>query len=443
MSVQMIVPRLFASAGRSRWARPAASAIAHAALLVVLGCAVLIAVAAAAGDSFLVSTPSGHAPAWLTGPLGGLGSSIGRPEFLRLVALMWIGYALAVAACDHVSPVLALSVVAALHVVFFAAPPLMSTDVFGYLDYARLGSLHGLNPYTHPPIASPGDAVYPLVGEKWRHTATAYGPLFTLITYPLAHLPAAAAIWALKGLATTASLACVVLVWHCARRRGRDGLRPALLVGLNPLLLVFAVGGGHNDLIMMAATVGAVALVLAERERSAAVSACAAAAIKASAVVVLPFVILGARRPRRALVGAAAGLAATFAISALAFDGQAWRVVDVLREQQSLVGAESFPHQIARLFGIEHTVPVMTIAHTALAVTALALLAAVRRGADWIAAAGWLLLMLVVTTSFLMPWYTIWALPLAAISADRRLLTATLFIEALFFAHQLGPLLAH
>jgi hypothetical protein len=84
----------------------------------------------------------------------------------------------------------------------------------------------------------------------------------------------------------------------------------------------------------------------------------------------------------------------------------------------------------------------MAIAHAALATTAIALLVAVRRGADWLAASGWLLLMLVVTTSFPLPWYTVWALALAAIGADRRLLAATLFVQALFFAHQLGPLLA-
>ena len=38
------------------------------------------------------------------------------------------------------------------------------------------------------------------------------------------------------------------------------------------------------------------------------------------------------------------------------------------------------------------------------------------------------LLAIVVATSFLLPWYTVWDLPLAAISADRRLLAATLFV---------------
>jgi hypothetical protein len=301
--------------------------------------------------------------------------------------------------------------------------------------------LHGLNPYLHTPLGARHDAIYALVGPKWDHTTTAYGPLFTLLSYPLAHLSVPNAVWALKALATLASLACVGLVWHCARLRGRDPLRPALLVGLNPLLLVYAVGGGHNDLLMMGLVVGAVALA-SQRESVASGLVVAAATVKLSAGVVLPFMLLGSRRPRQALAGAAVAVAVAVAVSALAFDWHAWRFLGVVREQQELLGPQSFPIQVAKLFGLDRPVAVMAIAHVALATTALALLAAVRRGADWVAASGWMLLAVVVGTSFLLPWYTVWALPLAAISADRRLIAATLFIELLFFVHQLGPLVA-
>jgi alpha-1,6-mannosyltransferase len=326
-------------------------------------------------------------------------------------------------------------------VVFLLAPPLLSTDIFSYLDYGRLGAVHGLNPYLHTPLAARHDAVFELVGPKWDHTVTAYGPLFTLISYPLAALSVPTAVWALKALAMLASLGCVGLVWRCSRLRGRDPLRPALLVGLNPLLLVYAVGGGHNDLLMMGLMVAAVALASA-RESVASGLLVAAATVKLSAGVVLPFMLLGSRRPRRVRVGAAVGLAVAVAVSALAFDWHAWRFLGVVRDQQQLVGPQSFPVQVAKLFGLQQPVAVMAIAHLALATTAFALLVAVRRGADWVAASGWMLLAVVVATSFLLPWYTVWALPLAAISADRRLLAATLFIEVLFFGHQLGPLLA-
>jgi hypothetical protein len=441
MNNELASPWSFARAGHSRAVRSSVALIGNAALLVLLGCGVLIAVASAAGESFLVATPPGRFPAWITGPLGGLGNPIGRPEFLTLMLFMWAAYAAVIAASSRLRRVLALSVVVALHVVFLLAPPLLSTDIFSYLDYARLGAVHGLNPYLHTPLAARHDAVYALVGPKWDHTTTAYGPLFTLLSYPLAHLSVPNAVWALKALATFASLACVGLVWHCARLRGRDPLRPALLVGLNPLLLVYAVGGGHNDLLMMGLVVGAVALA-SQRESVASGLVVAAATVKLSAGVVLPFMLVGARRPRQVLAGAAVALALAAAVSALAFDWHAWRFLGVVREQQELIGPQSFPIQVAHLFGLGGPATVMAIAHVALATTALALLAAVRRGADWVAASGWMLLAVVVATSFLLPWYTVWALPLAAISADRRLIAATLFIELLFFVHQLGPLVA-
>ena len=34
---------------------------------------------------------------------------------------------------------------------FAVAPVLISHDVYSYLDYARLGVRHGLDPYVHPP----------------------------------------------------------------------------------------------------------------------------------------------------------------------------------------------------------------------------------------------------------------------------------------------------
>ena len=35
------------------------------------------------------------------------------------------------------------------HLILLLGPPLISQDVFGYLAFARMGALHGLDPYTH------------------------------------------------------------------------------------------------------------------------------------------------------------------------------------------------------------------------------------------------------------------------------------------------------
>ena len=60
---------------------------------------------------------------------------------------------------------------------------------------------------------------------------------------------------------------------------------------------------------------------------------------------------------------------------------------------------------------------------------ALLLRAAWRRRADvagWVAPAGWATLALLVASAWLVPWYAIWLMPLAALGADRRLLVASI-----------------
>ena len=63
------------------------------------------------------------------------------------------------------------------------------------------------------------------------------------------------------------------------------------------------------------------------------------------------------------------------------------------------------------------------------------------RGYDWIAAAGWSLLAISVTSTWLLAWYILWPLPLAVVARDRRLLIATLFVQLMFVVHQFSPLL--
>jgi hypothetical protein len=61
----------------------------------------------------------------------------------------------------------------------------------------------------------------------------------------------------------------------------------------------------------------------------------------------------------------------------------------------------------------------------AFAAVAVSLLAKTWRGADPIRMAGWAAFALLVASAWLVPWYTLWLLPLAALAADRRLEFAT------------------
>ena len=84
------------------------------------------------------------------------------------------------------------------------------------------------------PVAIVSDPVYQYVGQDWKHVATAYGPLYTLLSYPLAPLGVKGALWGMKLVALLASAGTLALTWRCARVRGLDPVRALLVVGANP-----------------------------------------------------------------------------------------------------------------------------------------------------------------------------------------------------------------
>lgn len=404
-------------------------------MLTVIGSTAVLAVDSAAGTNRFVD--DGHGvPQALLGPFRGLGSTLYNPRFFALLLVMSVGYAAVVWANTLSGKVVAAGIVLA-QLVAFMGPPITS-DVFSYLDYARMGALHGINPYTHGPAAVRHDIAYPLVGIMWKHTPSAYGPLWTVISYPSAFLGLLGGIWFLKSVMLLSTLALVALTAACAKRLGRDSVRAALLVGANPLVIVWGVQGAHNDMPMLALMMLGVYFALRGVERRGGAAVVLGAAIKAPALIVLPFMLLQSPRRRRVLEGAAVAVAGVAAIGVAAFGSHAAGFISVISHQQKLLDQNSFALEVAKLFGADHVSAGGRLLLQGLLVCAIVyLIVRVWRGAEWIAGAGWALLASAVLTTWLLAWYMIWALPLAAISRDRRLLAATLFIEALYIYHRL------
>jgi alpha-1,6-mannosyltransferase len=340
----------------------------------------------------------------------------------------------------------ALIVVAVLAFAF--APVLLSHDAFSYVDYARLGVRHGLDPYVNAPDAAPTDPAFAHV--TWTETPSAYGPLFTLATYPLACLPVWLAVAVLKAVAAISILALAWVVSRLAAWRGVDRAQAAAFVALNPLVLVHVVGGAHNDgLAMLLATVGVAALVV-RREASAGASLVASAAIKSSSLFVAPFAFVAAVRDsmlmgrklqsgwsfrpiNRLIAGALAAAIVIGLAGYLAFHWHWLHAFGLAGENQGRTSHLSIPVTFARLTGIdEGAVRVAALALFGAAVVWL--LARTWRGADWIRAAAWAGTGLLLATSWLLPWYLIWPLPLAAVARDRLLALVLLALTA----YQLG-----
>ena len=368
------------------------------------------------------------------GPLRAVGGdwtdgSLGGPLFY---AGLWLAlglWAVVVIRARRLTPRTAIGALVAVHLVFLLAPPLLSQDVFSYIAYARLGVEHDLNPYEHAPVAVPDDAVFPYAGSK---TATsAYGPLFTLSTYPLAGLGVPTAFWILKLVAALASLALVAVVWRTAERLGRDPLAPALFVGMNPLTLVHVVGGAHNEAYVVLLTMVGVLAWVAGREVAAGAASTLAAGIKASAGIVVPF-LLAAGPARRVLAGAVAAALTIVAAAYAGFGADALDALGLLSDNQERSSRWSFPYKTAQLLGavlpgdrLDYRDAVRAAYAVAFAAVALWLLVRTWRGADPIRMAGWATLALLVASAWLVPWYALWLLPLAALAADRRLELAT------------------
>ena len=198
---------------------------------------------------------------------------IGLVHFLVLAILG--GYLAALWAAPVLSARVVVAAIVVAHGVLLLAPPLLSGDVMGYIGYARLG-VHGIDPYVHGAAAAPTDAIRPFV--LWHDVPSPYGPLFTIATYALVPLGIGGALWAIKLLVVACSLGVVALTWRLAERLGRPPAAAAAFVGLNPVLLLFAVGGAHNDLALVLLEVAAITFVVTGRARAGAGTLVAGAA---------------------------------------------------------------------------------------------------------------------------------------------------------------------
>jgi hypothetical protein len=447
-------------------------------LVTIMLCSVLVVLISANRPSLL--TPTSHAnyfPHWMAGPLGGLLPSLTRSSttlkylFSGALVLMYVSYALALRYVPRLRSRWAIVAIVAVHVAFLLSPPLALTDIFNYVNYGRMEVVHQLNPYTTIPILEPhNDPSYAL--SNWHQLLSPYGPLFTILTFAFVPLGVAATLWAMKALLAAASLGTIFLVWKCARLLGRDPVAAIVLVGLNPVVLVWGLGGDHNDFLMVFFIVlGFYLLLLARRAELAqdgagaarssggspaierwtggrlshrirgwllplsAVEICAGAAfvvatgIKASGGVLIPVVLAGLlRTPRRltqVVFGMALATALTAAASVLAFGLH----IPDLSTQSSLVTNVSVPNLIGLAIGAGGETKTLHDVLTVVLVLALlsCCVQAWRRGTA-ITASGWASVALLVTLSWVLPWYVLWVLPLAALSGSRRLRTTALAI---------------
>ncbi len=400
--------------------------LAGAAALGAVVCGSLWIAALAADSPSLLELPTRAGPSWIEGPLHGIGAllgPLGTPALSAALIALMTAYVLALACARSIPLRLALASVVTANLAFMLGPTIVSTDVFGYTAYAREAA-HGLNPYVLAPTSIAPDGILQFV--YWKHQPSPYGPLFTALSTPLGLVPAAVAMWSYKAVAGAAGVLTTFLVADLARRRGLNPARAAILVGLNPVLLLYAVSGAHNDLSASLLVVCALALALRGRESAATGVAVAAAAIKLTLGLALPFIWLGSRHRVVALRGATVAVMAIGVPTLLLFGTHVADQLHRIVSGPSFDIAFSGPDRLATALGQSIDGPLRALCTALAAGVAVLMLLTVWRGADTITAAGWAFLALIASIASLAPWYLVWLLPLAALGRSRGLRVAAI-----------------
>jgi hypothetical protein len=459
-NVATMTPAPLPTASRLRRApRPARPELALGAIaLTALVGGSLLVVAVIAAPPGQLSPPSspGYFPRWLSGPFRDLWPFVASTTTLTRVfdiaiVAMYAAYLLALVYAPRLRRRWIVGAILAVHAIFLLAPPLPLTDIFNYVNYGRMQIVHGLNPYVTIPALEPhADPAYAL--SNWHHLLSPYGPLFTLLTFALVPLGVAVSFWVFKVTLMLASLGSLYLVWRCAELLHRDPARAVVLVGLNPPVLVWGLGGDHNDFLMVALMMLAVYLLLRARSRSfstglasavgprrrltgpAARAAAlhfasgsvlvAACAIKLPAALLAPILLVVAPRRLWLAGGMAVGLVTVVGVSYAAFGAN----LPDLGVQSNLVTSVGLPNLLGAAIGLGgETAGMRTgLLVVLVAATGLCVLWARRRHGDWIVPAAVAVLVLVLVLSWQAPWYVLWLLPFAALAKRPHLRVATL-----------------
>ncbi|HEX3722561.1 MAG TPA: hypothetical protein VHV31_07205 [Nitrolancea sp.] len=181
-------------------------------------------------------------------------------------------------------------------------PPLFSTDIFSYALFGRLAGVYDLNPYVATAHgAAPSDPLLPYV--YWRDIASPYGPIWSLISWAVAHgaaTPPLVIVMRFKLVACGAAMLDGMLIHRLVRARWPDQASWAYLAfAWNPLVLVDGIAVGHNDVVILAVVLLGATLIVQSRPVWMMVGLIASTLIKYSTVPVVgvSFVRLMIRTP--------------------------------------------------------------------------------------------------------------------------------------------------
>ena len=133
------------------------------------------------------------------------------------------------------------------------APPMFSNDIYSYAAQGEMVS-HHINPYLYGPGSLGATPFAALAQGVWINTPSPYGPLFSGLEGETVDLDRSSCPLSIVFLRLLAVVGVVLIAVFLRRWPGATAktLRLVFSLGvLNPLVLLFLVGSGHNDALMI------------------------------------------------------------------------------------------------------------------------------------------------------------------------------------------------
>lgn len=334
--------------------------------------------------------------------------------------------------------------------------PLFSHDAYSYVAQGEEVS-HHINPYIYSPsiLGVGGNPFASMVDQYWYHATSPYGPVFMWLAGAVLEIGRHDELAALVGFRVLAVIGTGLLAFFAPRLAasyGRDPAKAFVLVALNPLVLLHLVAGEHNDALMIGLLVAGLALAR-ERHPLIGIVVCTfAALVKVPALIGVLYIGWDWRgagvpiRRRVAPTAAALGISAAIMTAMTWLVGLGWGWVSSLVNPYAItswmdpaIGAANLVGKLVSLVGLgQHTagsIVVMKIAAGVIgvAVAVWLLLSTARAGrADQalsLRAIGLTLVVAVVCSPVVQPWYFVWGVVLLAPIAEKRLRVAVVGVS--------------
>jgi Glycosyltransferase family 87 len=321
-----------------------------------------------------------------------------------------------------------------------ATPSNQSGDVYSYTMYGRIVTLHHHNPFGSYPMHFEGDPMRRNVNALWQRTPDIYGLGFTVIMVALAPVIGESNFlvhFTYQLIAAAAVGAMLWLLW----KRSRN---PAALafVGLNPLLAVSVVNGGHPDALVALGVLAGLMFAIDRRPVAAGVAFAFAASINFTALVGAGVLCVWAfRRWTRPEVWRFAAVVGVFGALPYPFL-PGW--LQNAHNHSGLISRQSIWNAVGSVVGSADALRTLASNGTTLIAGALLLVIAIRhtsRGTPELAVAAGFASFL-IASSWVMPWYAFTALPLLALRRPNLLTWTVALYSSLVLVGEQYPSLS-